>query len=84
VECLPSRPSFTGVVGQFDVASTAIIVAVILAKSRVRLESNTEPSQTVSVRPAWTTFPATISRSVFAAFKKWTLTLPSALRGSPA
>ena len=57
------------VVGQFDGASTAIMVAVILTRRRVRLASKTEPSQTVSVRPAWTTFPTAMSRSVFAVFR---------------
>ena|SRR5215213_6151705 len=32
-----------------------------------------DPSHTVSVRPAWTTWPTAISRSVLAGFKKWIL-----------
>jgi hypothetical protein len=34
------------------VESTAIMVVVMRASRRVRVESNTDPSQTVSVRPA--------------------------------
>jgi len=33
------------------------MVAVILASTRVRVASKTEPSHTVSVRPAWMTLP---------------------------
>lgn len=53
-----------------DVASTAIIVVVIRASTRVRVASKTDPSHTVSVRPACTTWPTTISRSVLAGFRK--------------
>lgn len=38
-----------------DLTSTDIMVAVILARTRVRVASKTEPSHTVSVRPDWTT-----------------------------
>jgi hypothetical protein len=59
--------------GYEEVAATDIIVAVIRARTRVRVASNAEPSQTVSVRPAWMTWPTAITRSVFAGFKKWIL-----------
>lgn len=58
---------------RYEEVATAIIVAVIRASTRVRVASNTEPSHTVSVRPAWTTCPTAINRSVCAGFKKWTL-----------
>ncbi len=45
--CPPDLPGH-----EEEVASTAIIVAVILARTRVRVASKTEPSHTVSVRPA--------------------------------
>lgn len=54
-------------------ASTDIIVVVIRAIARMRVESKTVPSQTVSVRPDWSTWPTATSRSVFAGLRKWIL-----------